>query len=601
MIHNASVEKYRTPVGAVTCGSEMMIRLYDVGQEVNKAEIIMYSESFHREYEMKRKKDCMEEHIKMTSEAGVVWYYFRIWEHGKCYFYGARHGKTQGEGMIVDDNPDSFQITVYEENFDTPRWMSKGIMYQIFPDRFCQGNKENMKRGKAYHESMGRTVYLHDDWEEQPVFGPLPGKEFYDPCDYFGGDIEGIISKLDDLKRLGISCIYLNPIGEAASNHRYNTSDYKKVDPFLGNNEEPGAYQGEDSKYYDWYDFNEDGTYKSWWGFETLPEVNELNEKFVDYIITGEDSVIKHWLKLGASGFRLDVADELPDEFIFRLRSELKKKFKNYALIGEVWEDVTTKESYGTKRKYALGKGLDSAMNYPLKVNVTDYLLGNQSAKDMKTFLISQQCNYPKPLYYALMNLLSSHDIPRIRTTLATGMNENLPSREQQAEYVITSKMDQKGKALTRLAMAVQFFVPGMPCIYYGDEYGMHGLMDPFNRGAFFENDKETYQEVLRLTSLRNREKVLQTGYALYMAPTENVLAILRFISEKKDVFGEASENKAILLLVNPMMKKEEINLDLNKVKEGVNENALQALLKNLSNAVIKTNVAPIDYKVIEL
>ena len=180
-------------------------------------------------------------------------------------------------------------------------------------------------------------------------------------------------------------------------------------------------------------------------------------------------------------------------------------------------------------------------------------------------------------------------------------MNENLPSREQQAEYVITSKMDQKGKALTRLAMAVQFFVPGMPCIYYGDEYGMHGLMDPFNRGAFFENDKETYQEVLRLTSLRNREKVLQTGYALYMAPTENVLAILRFISEKKDVFGEASENKAILLLVNPTMKKKEINLDLNKVKEGVNENALQALLKNLSNAVIKTNVAPIDYKVIEL
>lgn len=155
-------------------------------------------------------------------------------------------------------------------------------------------------------------------------------------------------------------------------------------------------------------------------GFETLPEVNELNEKFVDYIITGEDSVIKHWLKLGASGFRLDVADELPDEFIFKLRSELKKKFKNYTLIGEVWEDVTTKESYGTKRKYALGKGLDSAMNYLLKVNVTDYLLGNQSAKDMKTFLISQQCNYPKPLYYALMNLLSSHDIPRIRTTLAT-------------------------------------------------------------------------------------------------------------------------------------------------------------------------------------
>ena len=575
MIHNASIEKYRTPVGAVTCGSEMTIKLYETGESVSKAEIIMYSETFHREYEMKRKKDCMEEHLKITNEAGIVWYYFRIWEHGRCYFYGAKHGQTQGEGMIYDDTPQSFQITVYEKDFDTPRWMSKGI-----------------------------------------------------------------ISKLDDLKRLGINCIYLNPIGEAASNHRYNTSDYKKVDPFLGNNEdfkrlcqlakerrihvildgvyshtgddsvyfnkrgnyqEPGAYQGEESKYYDWYDFNEDGTYKSWWGFETLPEVNELNEKFVDYIITGEDSVIKHWLSLGASGFRLDVADELPDEFIFKLRSELKNKFKNYALIGEVWEDVTTKESYGTKRKYALGKGLDSAMNYPLKVNVTDYLLGNQSAEDMKTFLLSQQCNYPKPLYYALMNLLSSHDIPRIRTTLATGMNENFPSREQQAEYVITSKMDQKGKSLTRLAIAVQFFVPGMPCIYYGDEYGMHGLMDPFNRGTFFENDKETYQDVLKLTNMRNQEKVLQTGHALYMAADDDVLAILRFISRKKDVFGEACENKALLLLINPTQMEKEIEIDLAEAKEGVSESELQLLSKNLTKTVVKAKAAPMDYKIIEL
>ena len=136
MIHNASIEKYRTPVGAVTCGSEMTIRLYETGKSVSKAEIIMYSETFHREYEMKRKKDCMEEHLKITNEAGIVWYYFRIWEHGRCYFYGAKHGQTQGEGMIYDDTPQSFQITVYEKDFDTPRWMSKGIMYQIFPDRF---------------------------------------------------------------------------------------------------------------------------------------------------------------------------------------------------------------------------------------------------------------------------------------------------------------------------------------------------------------------------------------------------------------------------------------------------------------------------------
>ena len=240
-------------------------------------------------------------------------------------------------------------------------------------------------------------------------------------------------------------------------------------------------------------------------------------------------------------------------------------------------------------------------MNYPLKVNVTDYLLGNQSAEDMRTFLLSQQCNYPKPLYYALMNLLSSHDIPRIRTTLATGMNENLPSREKQAEYVITSKMDQKGKTLARLAMAIQFFVPGMPCIYYGDEYGMHGLMDPFNRGTFFENDKETYQDVLKLTNMRNQEKVLQTGYALYMAADDDVLAILRFISSKKDVFGEACENKALLLLINPTQMEKEIEIDLAKAREGVSESELQLLLKNLTKTVIKTKAAPMDYKIIEL
>ena len=199
------------------------------------------------------------------------------------------------------------------------------------------------------------------------------------------------------------------------------------------------------------------------------------------------------------------------------------------------------------------------------------------------------------------MNLLSSHDIPRIRTTLATGMNENFPSREQQAEYVITSKMDQKGKSLTRLAIAVQFFVPGMPCIYYGDEYGMHGLMDPFNRGTFFENDKETYQDVLKLTNMRNQEKVLQTGHALYMAADDDVLAILRFISRKKDVFGEACENKALLLLINPTQMEKEIEIDLAEAKEGVSESELQLLSKNLTKTLVKTKAAPMDYKIIEL
>jgi glycosidase len=536
MIHNASIEKYREPIGALQKGEKVTLRLFGLPKHVDRVEVILDADDFHREYQLKRKDDMAERTVTMPEECLVVWYYFRIWEGERAYYYGARPGRNQGEGCIREDYPISFQITVYDTEFDTPRWMPKGIMYQIFPDRFCQGNPENLKHGAQYHRNMGREVYIHDSWEERPLFGPLQGKKFYDPCDYFGGDLEGIITKLDELKKLGVTCIYLNPIGEAASNHRYNTSDYKKVDPILGTNEdfarlckiarekgihvildgvyshtgddsvyfnkkenypEKGAFQGPESEYYDWYSFDEEGNYNSWWGFQSLPEVNELNEKFLKYIITGPDSVIKHWLTAGASGFRLDVADELPDEFIFLMRKTMKRMFKNYALIGEVWEDVTTKESYGEKRKYALGKGLDSAMNYPLKVKTVNYLLGYQNAFAMQEFLLAQQCNYPKPFYYALMNLLSSHDIPRIRTTLASGMNETLPAREQQVEYVITSKMDQRGATLTKLAMAIQFFVPGMPCIYYGDEYGMHGFMDPFNREPYYKNDEKVYGHVL--------------------------------------------------------------------------------------------------------
>lgn len=640
MIHNASIEKFRTPLGAVKKGEDVTLRLFGIPKEAQKIEVVLFSEHLHWEYEMAGNGDCFEKTISMPLSACVVWYYFRIWENGTAYFYGAKPGLTQGEGMIVSDMPFNFQITVYESDFDTPRWMAEGIMYQIFPDRFCRGNQKNMEKGRRYHEGMGREVYLHESWEEQPLFGPLPGKQFYDPCDYFGGDLEGIISKLDELRQLGVTCIYLNPIGEAASNHRYNTSDYKRVDPFLGSNEDfqrlcrfaqekqirilldgvyshtgddsvyfnkkgnyktLGAFQGPESEFYDWYSFDEQGNYESWWGFQSLPEVNELNEKFLNYVITGEDSVIKHWLSLGAYGFRLDVADELPDEFIFMLRKILKEQCRDYALIGEVWEDVTTKESYGVKRKYALGKGLDSTMNYPLKVYLADYLLGYKNAYDMQEFLLGQQCNYPKPFYYAAMNLLSSHDIPRIRTTLAAGMNETLPSREKQIEYVITSEMDKKGAALTRLAMAVQFFVPGMPCIYYGDEYGMHGFMDPLNRGAFFKNDETVYHEMKKITTLRSKETVLKTGHALFFAENEKVLGILRFISDRKNVFGETCENKALLLLVNSGNQKETVRLDLREKKEGIGEAIHQALMHQLETPIVNAALEPMDYKVLEL
>ena len=640
MIHNASIEQYREPVGAVTKGEEVKLRLFALEGTAVTVELVLYSEDYHKTFSMREKKGFYECIIEMPEKACILWYYFRITEGNYTYYYGARPGRTCGEGIRVEEDVRGFQITVYERGFETPRWLSKGIMYQIFPDRFCRGDRQNTVRGEAYHRKMGRDIYVHKSWEERPLFGPMEGKEFYDPCDFFGGDLEGIKKRLDELKKLGVTCIYLNPIVESSSNHRYNTGDYKKVNPFLGDNEDfrelcevarrkgihiildgvfshtgadslyfnkngnyksVGAYQSQDSPYYDWYSFDSRGDYKSWWGFRSLPEVNELDERFLSYIITGRNSVLKHWFNLGASGFRLDVADELPDEFIFLMRKTMKKMFKNYALIGEVWEDVTTKESYGVKRKYALGRGLDSTMNYPFKVNCVNFLLGNEDAYAMQQFLLGQQCNYPKPFYYSVMNLLSSHDIPRIRTTLASGMNEMLPSRENQIDYVVTSENDRRGAVLSRLAFAIQFFIPGIPSIYYGDEYGMNGLMDPFNRGPYFKHDTKIYEELKTVSVFRSREKILQTGYALYIGASKNVLAILRFAAGNKDIFGEPCGQGAYLLLVNPGDEEEEIEFDIADHKEGVPEEEHRRLIRMLGNTRVHTKIQKSDYKIMRL
>lgn len=199
------------------------------------------------------------------------------------------------------------------------------------------------------------------------------------------------------------------------------------------------------------------------------------------------------------------------------------------------------------------------------------------------------------------MNLLSSHDIPRIRTTLASGMNEMLPSRENQIDYVVTSENDRKGARLSRLAFAIQFFIPGIPSIYYGDEYGMNGLMDPFNRGPMFKHDTKIFEELKTVSVFRSREKILQTGYALYIAASKHVLAILRFVPGTKDVFGEPCNQGAYLLLVNTSDEEEEIDFDFLDHKEGVPEEEHRRLIKMLDNTRVHTKVQKLDYKIMHL
>lgn len=440
------------------------------------------------------------------------------------YWHGFRLQTNEGERFIVPGGPDrksdivrspgaSWQITSYKKGFKTPDWPLGGVMYQIFPDRFhFSGNKK---------ENIPQDKTLRENWGELPEWRPNHHGEITN-SDFFMGDLQGITEKLDYLEDLGVTCIYLNPIFEAYSNHRYDTGDYSNIDPILGTEEDfitlckeaekhgirvindgvfshtgsdskyfnrkgrydtVGAYNSQDSEYSSWYHFSQwPNQYNSWWGFYTLPEVNETDPKFNEYI-NGKDGVIRKWIRNGNSGWRLDVADELPDEFLIKMRKAAKAENPEAFVIGEVWEDASNKESYGHRRAFLLGDQLDSVMNYPFRSAILDFLKG-ADGKDMMERIMCVVENYPKPVLNVLMNLLGTHDTERALTVLA---GEPLYNRDRnwQANTHMTDEQRKRGIKLMKIASGMLYTLPGFPCVYYGDEVGMEGYKDPFNRGCF--------------------------------------------------------------------------------------------------------------------
>jgi len=532
-----------------------------------------------------------------------LWYWFEIRLYGGalCY-YGATPPYASGLGRIYRNPPPAFQITVYDKGFITPDWVKNAVLYQVFPDRFCMGDPEGVNRGLEYHRSMGRAEFeLHSDWSDLPVFEAREGQSFYIPSDIFGGDLEGIRTKLAYLKDLGVTLLYLNPVFEAASNHRYNTGDYLKIDPILGDAEAfrklakeardmgiriildgvfshtgddslyfnkygryegIGAYESKDSPYFSWFEFQDHpDKYTSWWGFETLPEVNESDPSWQDFVIKSEDSVIRRWLGEGASGYRLDVADELPDECIELIRSAVKEKDPEAFLLGEVWEDATTKLSYGKPRTYALGRGLDSVMNYPFLNKTIEFLTEQTDAWLYVRFLEHQRHTYPAQMYYTLMNLVSSHDVSRIRTRLSSSVDPGSMRRDEQARFELSEEEFSLGGLRQRLAAAIQFSLPGLPSVYYGDEVGMTGLLDPFNRRAFTEEDADILEWYRKLAALRHEHPVLKTGDVRFYSTNGSVLGILRYAADTSD---------AVLTVINPKKEPRRIVIELDEVREDV-------------------------------
>ncbi|MFZ5754504.1 MAG: glycoside hydrolase family 13 protein, partial [Bacillota bacterium] len=456
---------------------------------------------------------------------------------------------------------------------------------------------------RIMHPKPNSTIYT-DWWEDIPVYNRDPETGKIISYDFFGGNLYGVLKKLPYLQELGVSVIYLNPIFESPSNHKYDTSDYKKIDPMFGDNElfqtlcreakelgiaiildgvfshtgsdsiyfnkegnypEVGAYQSPESPYYSWYRFScYPDLYECWWGIDTLPNVNEMEPSYQNFIIYDEDSVLKYWMKLGAKGWRLDVVDELPDEFVKNFYRVLKETDPEAVLIGEVWEDASNKISYGKLREYLLGDELDSVMNYPFRNIFLDYLLGRRDARETHLALMQLYENYPRQHFYALMNLIGSHDVPRVLTLLGDAPPEQTISKEDQAKFRLSP--DKRKLAVRRLKLLslIQMTFPGVPCVYYGDEAGLEGYGDPLNRRTYpwGREDRELLVWYKKIIALRNRHDVLKTGEWIPLYAQGHVYAFLRRISQDRDVFGQKKKDNVAILIFN-RHETEEITLTL--------------------------------------
>ncbi len=502
------------------------------------------------------------------SQPGLHFYHF---EYDTSFGRGRIFLHSNGKGHFCD-NGNEWQQTVYSPDFRTPDDFPGGVMYQIFPDRFFSSGqpKKNIPADRV----------LHNDFNEEPEWQENQKYHRWN-VDFYGGDLKGIEMKLPYLKELGITCIYLNPIFEAHSNHRYDTADYMKIDPLLGDFDdfvslckeaekqgmkilldgvfshtgadsryfniykryaEDGAYNSQQSPYYSWFKFKIWNTdYDSWWGINTLPETNEEDESFCQFI-AGKDGVVEKWLKAGAYGFRLDVADELPDSFIVKLRDAVKRTKPDGLLLGEVWEDASNKISHGGRRKYFEGQELDSVMNYPFRTAIIDFMK-TANAEQFMDRVLSICENYPPQALCCLMNHLGTHDTERIFSVLGGLDGENI-DRSKQRSLALNATQREKAEKLLRQAVVIQYTLPGVPSLYYGDEMLTEGLKDPFNR-TFFPWNKEKsrlWYDLKFLGDVRRKYDCLKKGKFYPVSASMGCVAYVR-ANEKDSLMVIANNN----------------------------------------------------------
>ncbi|MCC0782226.1 glycoside hydrolase family 13 protein [Clostridioides sp. ES-S-0108-01] len=603
--YNSWDKNFKAPFGALKFDEELTIyvkvnegyNVKSISLEINREEE-MRTITLNEELNNDKLGKCFCGKIEKFDGTGVYFYYFKVDVEMDGHKKTILYGKNRENGCSCEydyNNINKYQITVYKD-FKVPIWYKEGILYHIFVDRFNNGNRN----GKV--DNPKKNSFIYGNWEDIPMYIKDSQGDII-RWDFHGGNLRGIINKLGYLKKLGVTILYLSPIFEASSNHKYDTGDYKKIDPMFGdedtfkelinkakekgisivldgvfshtgadskyfnmygNYNSLGAYQSKESRYYSWYMFEEfPQKYKSWWDVKTLPNINELENSYMDYIIYDKDSVINKWINMGVKGWRLDVADELPTKFIRELKKELKKADTDSILIGEVWEDASNKISYGQRRSYLLGEELDSVMGYPFRNNMFSFLKGEINSCELCNRYMQIKENYPKESFKSNLNLIGTHDVTRVKTEL----NDDVD--------------------LVKLAVAIQMTFEGVPYIYYGDEAGLCGGVDPDNRRTYpWKNEDEDmlnfYKDIIKI---RNKNKLLSSGGTEFVyTTTDSVFAFIRF----------NEDNDRILILVNRSDNIENISLNI----EGsfIEEIPIKYSPKNINNTIqIKNNELKVD------
>lgn len=556
--YNPTEEFHKSIVGAVPEGVRFGIRL-QINQCIapSKVTLVVYNEEgFHEEYLM-YKDVCGAGFDNYLADVqfnkGLYWYYFRMDGVTYEHYIGIDDSKNAG---LYYQNVRPWQLSVYKKVYKTPSWLNRGVMYQIMVDRFC-------------HE--GETVVTEDKilrkWGEQPFYREENG--IVRNRDFFGGNLKGVISKLPYLSSLNVTTLYLNPIFKAYSNHKYDTEDYEEIDPMFGTKEdfstlckeaekygikivldgvfnhvgssskyfnidkkygEGGAYNDKNSPYRDWFYFHDDNSYDCWWSFPTLPRINAQSKGAQKYFC-GANGIVPRWLKAGASGWRLDVVDEIADCMLDKIVSSAKKQNPDCAIIGEVWEDASNKVDYGVRRHYLDGSQLDSVMNYPLREGIIDFVRdGNEASLASAVFNIVN--NYPRYVRNNLMNILGTHDTARILTMLAGDRIGN-SSKDVLARTKLSDEQFLLGCRLLKLAALLQYTLFGFPCVFYGDEAVMEGYRDPFCRGCYpwGHENKLMLDFYKRLGELR-KNRVFADGDFRQLVAEKGVYAFERSLEE---------------------------------------------------------------------